>query len=92
MNDTDDLEVQRKRLRFRSWHRGMKEMDLLMGGFADRYLAEFDGAQLATFELLLRQSDTDLYNWVTGAGTPPAELESDVLRLLLEFKITATKD
>jgi antitoxin CptB len=70
----------------------MKEMDLLMGGFADCYLASFDAAQLAHFEVLLRQSDIDLYNWRTGKSLPPAELDNDVTRLLLKFEITSVKD
>ena len=82
----ETLEVRRKRLRFRSWHRGTKEMDLLVGSFADRHLADFDRAQLDRYEALLLEADPDLYNWMTGAVAPPPELDHDVMKLLRDFR------
>ncbi len=81
-SEKNDLDIQRKRLRYRSWHRGTREMDLLMGSFADRYLPEFDAEQLARFEALLQESDPALYAWISGADTPPEELCHDVMSLL----------
>lgn len=86
MSEGESLEVRRKRLRFRSWHRGTKEMDLLIGSFADAHLESFDAGQLDRFEGLLRESDPDLYNWIAGVSAPPSDLDSDVLRLLLGFE------
>jgi antitoxin CptB len=85
MSEMQDLEKRRKRLRFRSWHRGTREMDLLVGSFADRYVDGFDHDQLDRFEALLLESDPLIYNWIVGRETPPAELESDVLTLLCAF-------
>lgn len=82
----DALAIRRKRLRFRSWHRGTREMDLLVGGFADAHLAGFDSAQLDRFEGLLLEPDPDLYNWMTGAALPPAELDHDVMKMIRAFK------
>jgi antitoxin CptB len=84
-----DVETSRKRLLFRSWHRGTKETDLLLGSFAERHLAGFSAAQLARYEALLEIDDGQLYDWVTGRVAPPPEHDSDVLRLLLAFKYTA---
>ncbi len=81
-SEKESLEIQRKRLRYRSWHRGTREMDLLIGSFADRFLPEFDAEQLARFEDLLRESDPSLYAWISGADTPPEELRHDVMSLL----------
>ncbi|MDX1402095.1 MAG: succinate dehydrogenase assembly factor 2, partial [Kiloniellales bacterium] len=50
---SDALEIRRKRLRFRSNHRGIKELDLIIGRFADRYLNSFDAAALDAYEKLL---------------------------------------
>jgi antitoxin CptB len=75
----------RKRLQFRSWHRGTREMDLLLGGFADANLHVFTPDQLDRYEALLPQSDPDLYNWITGAEPIPAEHDHDVMRLLSVF-------
>lgn len=85
----ETLEKRRKKLAFRSWHRGTREMDLLVGGFADTHLGDFDAAQLDAFEELLRQSDLDLYAWIAGRRTPPPELDNPVLDLFLNFKYSA---
>lgn len=50
-----------KRIRFRSWHRGIKEMDLLIGGFADKYLADLSDQELDAFEAVLTVPDQELY-------------------------------
>ncbi len=78
----ESVEIRRKRLRFRAWHRGTREMDLLVGGFADAHLARFESVQLDRFEGLLLESDPDLYAWMTGRADPPADLDHDVMRLM----------
>ena len=75
-----------KRLLFQSTHRGMKETDTLLGGFARAHLAELDAAQLDRFEALLEQSDADLFDWITGKAPVPAEFENDVMALLKTYK------
>ena len=80
------LERRRKRLAFRAWHRGMKELDLLIGGFADRHLAELNPAQLDLFEALLDVPEPLMYGWLMGQDRPPAEFDNDVMRLILDFK------
>ena len=60
-----------KRLRMRSWRRGTKEMDLILGPYADARLAALDAAALDAFEALLEENDQDLYLWVSrGEGMP----------------------
>ncbi|MEL6266870.1 MAG: succinate dehydrogenase assembly factor 2 [Pseudomonadota bacterium] len=61
-----------KRLRIRSWRRGTREMDMLLGPFADRALADLDEGLLAAYEELLEENDWDLYAWI--AGREPATL------------------
>jgi len=85
--DTDELERTRKRLRFRSWHRGTKEMDILLGNFADRHLAGFSPAQLDRYDTLLQNSDPDLYGWISGRDALPAAYDHDVMSLLRNFRI-----
>ena len=77
-----DDQTLRKRLRFRSWHRGMREMDLILGGFADRHLACMSRAQLDRYALLLENSDPDIYNWLTGREAPPSMFGTDLWQLL----------
>lgn len=85
----DDLENIRKRLIFRAGHRGTKEMDLLMGGFALAHVPSFTEGELAAFAQLLTQNDPDLYNWITGQDQPPANIAADtVFQKLLSFKLS----
>ncbi|MYE02560.1 MAG: succinate dehydrogenase assembly factor 2 [Alphaproteobacteria bacterium] len=67
----DELEYRRKRLRFRAWHRGTKEADLLLGPFADAHLDGLDADGLSCFEALLARSDPEIMDWMTGAAEPP---------------------
>src|SRR5215469_8959854 len=83
---TDSSEIRRKRLLFRSWHRGTREADLLLGSFAEKYLGGFDDARLDAYEALLDCPDADLFDWLTGRTPPPAEYDTEVTRLLLAFR------
>ncbi len=80
---TSSTEIRRKRLSFRSWHRGTRESDLILGRFADAYLTGFDEAQLDRFEALLDCPDADIFDWVCGRAAAPPEHDHDVTRLLL---------
>ena len=64
-------DIRLKRLRMRAWHRGIKEMDLILGGWADAHLAEADEATLDLFERVLEEEDQDLYQWVSGQRQAP---------------------
>jgi len=72
----------RERLIFRSWHRGTREMDLLLGSFADAHLRAFTPEQLDQYESLMELPDPDLYGWITGQATLPPEHDGEVMRLL----------
>ena len=82
---TASSDIRRKRLAFRSWHRGTRESDLILGRFADAHLAGFDHRQLDLYEALLECADADLFDWITGRAPPPPEHDHDVTRLLLLF-------
>lgn len=82
----DALDALRRKLGFRAWHRGTREADLLIGSFADRNLAAFDGKMLAQFERLLAENDPDIYDWMTGRRDVPPEHDNEVTHLLREFR------
>jgi antitoxin CptB len=82
---TSSPEIRRKRLSFRSWHRGTQESDLILGRFADAHLAGFDDGQLDCYEALLDCADADIFDWVSGRAEPPPEHDHDVTRLLVSF-------
>ena len=71
-----------KRLRFRAWHRGTKEADLLIGGFFDRYGTDWDEEQMAWFEGLLEEQDVDIMAWAIGTAAPPERWDGAMMRQL----------
>lgn len=83
----EDIETRRKRLIFRSWHRGMREMDLILGNFADRHIPDFSEGELAQYEDILMHSDPDLYNWISGREEAPANYMTPVLEKLLAYRL-----
>lgn len=82
---SESRENRLKRLRFRSWHRGTREMDLLLGRFADARLKALSETELDLFEAVLGQADQDLYGWVTGERPWPTSLNNDLTRRLTAF-------
>ncbi|HVY18593.1 MAG TPA: succinate dehydrogenase assembly factor 2 [Bauldia sp.] len=77
--------VRRRRLVFRAWHRGMREVDLLLGRFADARVAEMSEANLASFEALLDLPDPQILAWITGEEDVPREHDSRFVRELIAF-------
>jgi antitoxin CptB len=75
---TSGLDPRRKRLLYRSWHRGTREMDLIVGRFADAHLQTLVEAELDDFERLIDVPDPDLYAALTGARPSP-EAEQNAL-------------
>lgn len=78
-----DYEKSLQRLLFRSAHRGMSEMDHLMGSFAEAHLATMDREQLARYAAILDLSDWDVFAWATESAPLPPEQDTDVMRLLI---------
>lgn len=80
-----------KRLKFRAWRRGFREIDLILGGFADRCLAGLSETELDAFEALMKVPDNDVYDWITCAGEPPAEYDTPTLARLRAFRLELKK-
>ncbi len=83
---TENLDVRRRKLLFRSWHRGMREMDLILGQYADAYIAGFTDEQLDEFERILEVLDRDLLKWVTGESATPPEYDTPLFRDIVAFR------
>lgn len=69
---TETAEARLKRMAMRSWRRGTKEMDLVLGPWADAHLATLDEETLQTYDRLLSENDQDLMAWILGQQQPPA--------------------
>lgn len=83
---SEELENLRKKLIFRSWHRGTREMDLMMGKFADATLPNYGAAQLQAYEELMHENDPDIYNWITLQETLPESVQGNsALKELIAF-------
>ena len=84
-----DTDTRRRKLKFRAWRRGFREMDLLMGSFADKHLDAYGEAELDQFEVLLNQPDWEVYAWLVGQADIPDDHRSPVLDQLTAFKYAA---
>lgn len=82
------LDERRKRLKFRAWRRGFREIDLILGGFADRHLAALDADEIAAFERLLEMRDLDVYDWIVGRSPAPPEHETGLMRKLRAYRVS----
>ena len=86
---TDEL---RRKLSFRSWHRGTREMDLLMGNFADYILPDLDETGLDAYARLLEENDPDLYDYYCDrkeVETFDKGVSRDILRAFKEYKVSS---
>jgi antitoxin CptB len=82
---SDGLDERRRRLLFRSWHRGIREMDLVLGRFADAEIAKLSDADLDEYETWLEIPDQKIYSWVNGSQAAPVEVDTPLFRRLRSF-------
>ncbi|MBN9024054.1 MULTISPECIES: FAD assembly factor SdhE [Kaistia] len=82
---SDGLDVRRRRTHFRCWHRGMREMDLILGRFADAHIATLDDGELDLLETLMEEQDRDLLIWLTGEAPTPDDVNTAFFQKLAAF-------
>jgi antitoxin CptB len=82
---TEVLDERRRRMRYRAWHRGMREMDLVLGRFADSELAGLNDREVTEFEALMEVPDPELLTWILGQSPAPAQFNTPVFKRLTEF-------
>jgi antitoxin CptB len=86
---SEGLDVRRRKLLFRAWRRGVREIDLIVGRFADAHIHIFDDGGLDDFERLIEVPNAELYAWVVGDTAVPANYDTAVLRQLITFNLRA---
>ena len=79
------MDLYRKRLLYKATHRGMKEADTLIGGFAKAQLDLLSDVQLASFDALLDEEDNDLLNWIMERVDAPKRIDSQLLNQIITF-------
>jgi antitoxin CptB len=84
---SDGLDERRRRLLFRSWHRGTREADLIMGRFADANIGALTEAELDQYEHLLNALETELLAWLTGGSTVPPHHDTAMFRRVRDFHL-----
>jgi antitoxin CptB len=87
---SEGLDERRKRLLFRSWHRGTREMDLIMGRFADANIGTLTDTELDAFERLTDVPEPELYAWITGDEPVAPEHDTALFHRLRQFARTPT--
>lgn len=80
------LDDRRKRLLFRCWHRGTREMDLILGRFADAEIADLSNGDMAELERLIDVPDPDLYAALTGDKPLDPEYASALFDRIKAFR------
>ena len=89
---SEGLDVRRRKLLFRAWRRGVREMDLIVGRFADVHIDKFDDQGLDDFEHLIEAGNAELYAWVVGTESAPAHYDTAVLAQLKAFHARTGKE
>ena len=82
----ENLDIRRRRIRYRAWHRGTQEMDIILGNFVDAHIAGFGEQQLDRLERLMDEQDTILLSWIMGRETPPENVDRDLIKQLLKHQ------
>ena len=74
-----DRATRLKRLRFRAWHRGTKEADLMIGGFYDAHAERWSDAEIEWFEALMEEQDVDIMAWAMGTQAVPERWQGPLM-------------
>jgi antitoxin CptB len=83
---SEGLDLRRRKLLFRAWHRGLREVDLILGRFADGNIEQLTEAELSEFENLMNVPDGELLAWLTGEADVPATHDGPLFRRLRDFQ------
>jgi antitoxin CptB len=84
-DESNALDDHRKRLRFRAWHRGTREMDLVLGRFVDAHVTALSDDEIVTLEALMEVPDPELYLWIAGTADVPANYDTELFRKIVAF-------
>ena len=90
MSETPEARI--KRMRMRAWRRGTKEMDLVLGPWADAHLDSLSEADLVQFDSILNETDQDLMRWILGGDAAPAEIAGFLDRITTFARTTLWKN
>ncbi len=81
----------RKQIIYRANHRGIKEMDIVIGGYANAFVMDMDDERLVKFQTIMDESDRDLFSWFTGELDLPNHIDSSLFEEILNYSQNATR-
>ncbi len=85
---SEKLDPRRRKLLFRAWHRGIKEMDLILGGYADSHIGKMPDTDLDEFEMMLETNDRDLLKWFTNEEAVPDVADTPLFQRIAAHALT----
>ena len=85
MTDAPSFEQRLARAKFRSWHRGTREADYMVGGFFDRYSPDWDVAEMDWFEAFMEEQDVDIMAWAMGTQPVPTRYQGPMMAALSQL-------
>ncbi|WP_336279302.1 FAD assembly factor SdhE [Bartonella sp. CB175] len=83
--DENQLDTRRRRLIFRAWHRGIREMDLILGRYVNAHIVKMNDKTVSELEYIMSFDDRDLLMWTTGVALPPSEIDSPLFRDIVNY-------
>ncbi|MBI1868249.1 MAG: succinate dehydrogenase assembly factor 2 [Methylocystis sp.] len=83
--EADDLDIRRRRIRLRAWRRGMREMDIIIGGFVDAELDRLDAQEVADLEALMELPDDNVFRWLSRTESVPPAHDTPLFRKIATF-------
>ncbi|EJF88728.1 succinate dehydrogenase assembly factor 2 [Bartonella tamiae] len=86
ISENDPLDKQRRRLVFRAWHRGIKEMDLILGQYVDKYVHQMNEETIKEMEFIMSFEDRDLLTWVTGEVASPETINTPLFQDIIDYR------
>jgi len=86
---TIDHDSRLRRLKFRAWHRGFREADLILGPFAENHGPNLTPDQLDAFEALMEESDREIYAWIVGQEPTPPAFDNEIMNMIKLFRYEA---
>ncbi|WP_455475420.1 FAD assembly factor SdhE [Bartonella sp. B17] len=83
----NQLDVRRRRLVFRAWHRGIREMDLIFGNYVNAHIVEMNDKTVSELEYIMSFDDRDLLMWVTGEILPPSDIDNLLFHDIVNYHV-----
>lgn len=86
-SETPERDAWLNRIRYRSWHRGCKETDLILGGYCTQHIHDMNDAELTLYEVFLEEDDAEIWSWITGKTTPQKQEYLPLIHKLRAFEV-----